>query len=72
MERHDKLLAVLSALLMFEVAAERAVSNGVKGPGSFVPALLDELYSLRTQAMGSNAAPMDTIKNAAKLNFIHL
>ncbi|KAM5469252.1 thiamine biosynthetic bifunctional enzyme [Microsporum audouinii] len=71
-ERHDKLLAVLSALLMFEVAAERAVSNGVKGPGSFVPALLDELYSLRTQAMGSNAAPMDTIKNAAKLNFIHL
>ncbi|EEQ31612.1 thiamine-phosphate pyrophosphorylase [Microsporum canis CBS 113480] len=71
-ERHDKLLAVLSALLMFEVAAERAASNGVKGPGSFVPALLDELYSLRTQAMGSNAAPMDTIKNAAKLNFIHL
>ncbi|KAF3480471.1 hydroxyethylthiazole kinase [Arthroderma uncinatum] len=71
-ERQDKLLAVLSGLLMFEVAAERAVSNGFKGPGSFVPALLDELYSLKIQATQSKSAPMDIIKNAAKLNFIHL
>ncbi|KAK2874956.1 hypothetical protein FQN49_001905 [Arthroderma sp. PD_2] len=70
-ERKDKLLAVLSGLLMFEVAAERAVSKGVNGPGSFVPALLDELYSLRTQATQSET-PLDIIKNAAQLNFIHL
>ncbi|DAA78772.1 TPA_exp: Uncharacterized protein A8136_2557 [Trichophyton benhamiae CBS 112371] len=70
-ERQDKLLAVLSALLMFEVAAERAVVSGVKGPGSFVPALLDELYSLRTQATESKSASIDTLKKAAKVNFIH-
>ncbi|EGE02884.1 hydroxyethylthiazole kinase [Trichophyton equinum CBS 127.97] len=70
-ERQDKLLAVLSALLMFEVAAERAVISGVKGPGSFVPALLDELYSLRTQATESKSASIDTLKKAAKVNFIH-
>ncbi|EFQ99187.1 hydroxyethylthiazole kinase [Nannizzia gypsea CBS 118893] len=70
-EKQDKLLAVLSALLMFEIAAERAVSNGVKGPGSFVPALLDELYSLRTQATESKAASLDVLKKAAKVNFIH-
>lgn len=56
---------------MFEVAAERAVISGVKGPGSFVPALLDELYSLRTQATESKSSSIDTLKKAAKVNFIH-
>jgi thiamine-phosphate diphosphorylase/hydroxyethylthiazole kinase len=33
---------------MFEVAAERAAAKEyVRGPGSFVAALLDELYALR-------------------------
>lgn len=48
MERSDKLLATLAALLVFEIAAEQAMEReDVKGPGSFVPALIDELDRLR-------------------------
>lgn len=44
--RGDKLLAALSGLLMYEVAAEVAAARkDVKGPGTFVPALIDELYN---------------------------
>ncbi|KAJ5295374.1 hypothetical protein PENANT_c001G03601 [Penicillium antarcticum] len=47
--RSDRLLAVLSGLLMYEIAAENAAaSEHVRGPGSFVPAFLDELYAIRT------------------------
>lgn len=43
----DKLLAALAAVLVFEIAAERAANRSdVKGPGTFVPALIDELYVL--------------------------
>ncbi|RAL63691.1 hypothetical protein DID88_003734 [Monilinia fructigena] len=46
--RGDKLLAVLSALLLYEIAAEIAViRDDVKGPGTFVPALIDELYIIQ-------------------------
>lgn len=48
----DKLLAVLSGLLMYEIAAENAASKDyVRGPGSFVPAFLDELYAIRQAAL---------------------
>lgn len=48
MHRSDKLLAVLSGLLMYEIAAENAAAKEyVRGPGSFVPAFLDELYAIR-------------------------
>ena len=41
-------MATLAGVLMFEIAAERAaVREDVKGPGTFVPALLDELYLIR-------------------------
>ncbi|PYH43135.1 bifunctional hydroxyethylthiazole kinase/thiamine-phosphate diphosphorylase [Aspergillus saccharolyticus JOP 1030-1] len=47
----DKLLAVLAGLLMYEIAAENAAARGdVRGPGSFVPAFLDELYAIRQAA----------------------
>jgi thiamine-phosphate diphosphorylase/hydroxyethylthiazole kinase len=50
--RKDKLLAVLAALLMFEIAAENAAAqDAVVGPGSFVPAFLDELYAIRERAL---------------------
>ncbi|KAL2005450.1 hypothetical protein VTN00DRAFT_2661 [Thermoascus crustaceus] len=50
--RTDKLLATLSAVLMFEIAAENAASKEyVRGPGSFVPAFLDELYAIREAAL---------------------
>ena len=44
--REDKLLAALAGILMFEIAAEQAAKReDVKGPGTFVPAFLDELYA---------------------------
>ncbi|KAF3922861.1 hypothetical protein AA313_de0202960 [Arthrobotrys entomopaga] len=45
--KDDKLLSCLSALLAYNVAAERAAKReGVKGPGGFMPAFLDELYEV--------------------------
>jgi thiamine-phosphate diphosphorylase / hydroxyethylthiazole kinase len=49
--RGDKLLAALAGLLHFEIAAEIAATReDVKGPGSFVPALIDELYNIHKAA----------------------
>ena len=51
-ERGDKLLAAVSAILMYEIAAERAaIRSDVKGPGTFVPAFIDELYRIRKQSI---------------------
>ncbi|KAL2870896.1 uncharacterized protein BJX67DRAFT_369833 [Aspergillus lucknowensis] len=48
----DKFLAVLSALLMYEIAAENAASKDyVRGPGSFAPSFIDELYAIRQAAL---------------------
>ncbi|PGH08982.1 hydroxyethylthiazole kinase [Blastomyces parvus] len=50
--RSDKLLAVLSGLLLLEIAAERvAVKDGIHGPGTFLPAVIDELFALRQWAV---------------------
>jgi thiamine-phosphate diphosphorylase/hydroxyethylthiazole kinase len=41
----DKLRAAVAGLLHFEIAAEYAAARAdVKGPGTFVPAFIDELY----------------------------
>ncbi len=49
--RSDKLLAVLSGILMYEIAAELAADEEcVRGPGSFVPTFLDKLYAISTAA----------------------
>lgn len=46
-QREDKLLAALTGLLHYEIAAEIAAEReDVKGPGTFVPALIDELYNI--------------------------
>lgn len=43
--RHDKLLAAITGILLYELAAEVAAERTeVHGPGTFVPAFLDELY----------------------------
>ncbi|PYI05057.1 TMP-TENI-domain-containing protein [Aspergillus sclerotiicarbonarius CBS 121057] len=48
----DKFVAVLAGLLMYEIAAENAASKDyVRGPGSFVPAFLDEVYAIRQAAL---------------------
>ena len=40
---------------MYEIAAENAASKEyVRGPGSFVPAFLDELYAIRQAALGGD------------------
>ncbi|KAI1755522.1 Hydroxyethylthiazole kinase family-domain-containing protein [Xylaria castorea] len=44
----DKLAATVAGLLHYNIAAELAAERpDVKGPGSFVPAFLDELYKVR-------------------------
>ena len=54
-EKEDKLLAVLSSLLLYEIAAERAAMQvGVNGPGTFVPAFLDALYAIREESSIGN------------------
>ncbi|KAI1306620.1 Hydroxyethylthiazole kinase family-domain-containing protein [Xylaria venustula] len=45
---HDKLAAVIAGLLHYSIAAEIAAErDDVRGPGTFVPAFLDELYNIR-------------------------
>lgn len=55
--RSDKLVATLAGVLLYEIAAERAVENEdsqvVRGPGSFVPALIDELSLLQNSGASS-------------------
>ena len=49
--REDRLLASLAGILMYEIAAEQAANRSdVKGPGTFVPAFLDQLYLLAADA----------------------
>lgn len=44
----DPLVAVVAGVVMFGVAAEMAAERPeVRGPGSFVPTFLDELYGIR-------------------------
>jgi thiamine-phosphate diphosphorylase/hydroxyethylthiazole kinase len=46
--REDKFLAAIAGLLLYEIAAEYASDReDVQGPGTFVPALIDELARLR-------------------------
>ena len=54
-EREDRLLAALGGILMFEIAAEMAAEKkSVEGPGTFVPAFLDSLYSIARAAEAGN------------------
>lgn len=40
---------------MYEIAAENAASKeNVRGPGSFVPVFLDELYTIRQAALNGD------------------
>ena len=51
----DKLLATLAGILMFEIAAEQAGRrDDVKGPGTFVPAFLDQLSVIAVNASQDN------------------
>jgi len=51
--RGDKLLAAIAGLLVYEIAAEFTVSqSNVGGPGTFVPAFLDQLYHVSRNISG--------------------
>ncbi|KAI1771375.1 TMP-TENI-domain-containing protein [Hypoxylon cercidicola] len=48
----DKLAATVTGVLLYDIAAEIAAERAdVRGPGSFVPAFLDELYNTRVAAV---------------------
>ena len=56
-EREDKLLAAVAGILMYEIAAERAAARqDVKGPGTFVPAFIDELFGIRQESLHDDKA----------------
>ena len=55
-EREDKLLAAVAAILMFEIAAERTATQAhVRGPGTFIPGFIDELYHIQHQSINGVA-----------------
>jgi thiamine-phosphate diphosphorylase/hydroxyethylthiazole kinase len=57
------MLAAIAGILMFEIAAERAaVRDNVKGPGTFVPAFLDELYTIRKMAEADDTSWLEGVK----------
>jgi len=57
----DRLLATLAALLHYELAAENAQARTdlVRGPGSFIPAFLDELYLLAEEVKAGKALAVE-------------
>ncbi|KAF4548742.1 Hydroxyethylthiazole kinase-like protein [Elsinoe fawcettii] len=65
-EREDKLLATVTGLLIYEIAAQRAAKRDtVRGPGTFVPAFLDELYAIREESLAGDGR----WAQAAKIQF---
>ena len=61
--REDRLLAALAGILMYEIAAERAGRRSdVKGPGTFVPAFLDELYKISRFASEDDSEWLQAVK----------
>ena len=53
--KEDKLLAVLAAIMHYEIAAEHAAKY-TEGPGTFVPAFLDQLYHIAQKARNGDEA----------------
>ncbi|XXH05094.1 hypothetical protein Hte_011518 [Hypoxylon texense] len=67
---HDKLAATLAGVLLYEIAAEIAAERAdVRGPGTFVPAFLDELYNTRVAAVKGS---VDAWLNRAKVSVVAL
>jgi thiamine-phosphate diphosphorylase/hydroxyethylthiazole kinase len=64
--KEDKLLAVLAAIMHYEIAAERAAKKA-EGPGTFIPAFLDQLY-LITQA--AEKGDVTWLSGMAKVEFV--
>ncbi|KAG8416607.1 thiamine biosynthetic bifunctional enzyme [Metarhizium acridum] len=62
----DALVATVAGTVMFGVAAEMAAQReDVRGPGSFVPAFLDELFGIRKATMEGDSKWLALAKVAA-------
>lgn len=71
--RQDRFLATLAALLHYELAAENAAARAgvVRGPGSFIPEFLDELYLLGEEVKrGKGLAVTGVLEARAKVNLV--
>ncbi|KAF9767552.1 hypothetical protein IL306_015258 [Fusarium sp. DS 682] len=66
----DPLLAAVAGTVMFGLAAELAAERSeVRGPGSFVPAFLDELYGIRKSTAKGDLHWLNMAKvNAVEVN----
>jgi thiamine-phosphate diphosphorylase / hydroxyethylthiazole kinase len=59
----DRLMGALAGILHFEIAAEMAAErDDVKGPGTFVPAFLDELWRIRESSRNGDGRWMEKAK----------
>jgi thiamine-phosphate diphosphorylase/hydroxyethylthiazole kinase len=64
--RGDKLLAAIAGLLHYEIAAEFAAARAdVKGPGTFVPALIDELCNIQTATTAGDLTWLESARITA-------
>ena len=64
----DKLMAAVAGLLHYEIAAERAAQrDSVKGPGTFVPAFIDELWGFGECVVNENE---DGLTDATRIKCI--
>lgn len=62
----DALVATVAGTVMFGLAAEMAAQRDhVRGPGSFVPAFLDELFGIRKATMQGDSTWLALAKVAA-------
>jgi thiamine-phosphate diphosphorylase/hydroxyethylthiazole kinase len=61
--RQDKLVAAIAGLLHYEIAAEIAAArDDVRGPGTFVPALIDELHLIQSSTLTGDLAWLSRAK----------
>jgi len=68
-EKQDKLLAALTGLLVFELAAEKAAEiPSVAGPGTFVPHFIDALADIADRAKNGDESWL----KPAKVEVLHL
>ena len=66
--KEDKFLAVLTAILHYEIAAEQAAKDA-RGPGTFIPAFLDQLYAIAQKAEKGDDS---WVSGMAKVEFVEL
>ncbi len=61
--KEDKLIAALAGIFMYEIAAEHAGKReDVKGPGTFIPAFLDQLYKIAQNALKDDSEWLQAAK----------